>query len=102
MLQSRPSEYKDDRQLTAGYRLLGPQCTSKSAEFATALHMAQDMAVLTPSMQDRALLPSCEVVFGAAPPRDVRAAFRKFVVPDRQREDQRTVFEVAEMLGALD
>lgn len=73
----------------------GPQ--SKPAEFGTALLIAQELAVLTPSMQDRALLPSCEVVFGAFP-HEARAAFRKFM--PEQKEG--SVFEVAEVLGALD
>lgn len=58
------------------------------------------MAVLTPSMQDRALLPSCEVVLGGVPSREVRAAFRKYVVGAGQKEGE--MFEVAEVLGALD
>lgn len=58
--------------------------------------------MLTPSMQDRALLPSCEVVFGALP-REVRAAFRKFVpLPSEKNQTEGKLFEVAEVLGALD
>ena len=86
-----------DLKLTELRRTPGSQ--SKPADFATALHIAQELAVLTPSMQDRALLPSCEVVFGALP-REVRAAFRKFV-PEKGEEPGQ-VFEVADVLGALD
>lgn len=76
-----------------------PGSQSKPADFVTAVHIAQELAVLTPSMQDRALLPSCEVVFGSLP-RDARAAFRKFVpAKDGQKSE---VFDVAEVLGALD
>lgn len=56
------------------------------------------MAVLTPSMQDRALLPSCEVVLGGHPSREVRAAFRKYSPPKQEGK----MFEVAEVLSALD
>ncbi|ETN42117.1 uncharacterized protein HMPREF1541_04056 [Cyphellophora europaea CBS 101466] len=77
-----------------------PGSQAKAAEFSTALHIAQEIAVLTPSMQDRALLPSCEVVFGPLP-REVRAAFRKFV-PENGIDGEAKVFEVAEVLSALD
>jgi hypothetical protein len=75
-----------------------PGLQAKPADFATALHIAQELAVLTPSMQDRALLPSCEVVFGALP-REVRAAFRKFT--EGKSEEPGQVFEASEVLSAL-
>lgn len=55
--------------------------------------------MLTPSMQDRALLPSCEVVFGELPG-EVRAAFRKYI-PSVEGAPEGALFEVAEVLGAL-
>jgi hypothetical protein len=75
-----------------------PGVQSRAADFTTALHIAQEIAFLTPSMQDRSLLPSCEAVFGTLP-KEPRAAFRKFVVAD---ENNGQLFEVSEVLSALD
>jgi hypothetical protein len=75
-----------------------PGDQSRAADFTTALHIAQEIAFLTPSMQDRSLLPSCEAVFGTLP-KEVRAAFRKFVVADG---NDGQLFEVSEVLSALD
>jgi hypothetical protein len=77
-----------------------PGTSAKATDFVTALHIAQEMAVLTPSMQDRALLPSCEVVLGGHPPREARAAFRKYGVVESHSEGK--TWEVAEVLNALD
>ncbi|EXJ92314.1 hypothetical protein A1O3_00864 [Capronia epimyces CBS 606.96] len=49
----------------------------KPAEFVTAVQIAQEMAVLSPSVQDRPALPSCFVVLGDPPPH-VKAVFRKW------------------------
>ncbi|RMZ85645.1 hypothetical protein DV737_g610, partial [Chaetothyriales sp. CBS 132003] len=59
------------------YVIPGKPSPLKSADFVSALHIAQELAVLTPSMQGRPLLPSCQVAFGE-PPRDCQAAFRKW------------------------
>ena len=65
------------------------------------------MAVLTPSMQDRAILPSCEVVLSdasvadkSALPREIRAAFRRYVAWGGAQEAG--VWEVSEVLAMLD
>jgi len=39
--------------------------------------VAQEIALLTPSVQDRSLLPTCYVVLGD-PPADFKAMFRKW------------------------
>jgi hypothetical protein len=75
-----------------------PGAQSRAADFTTALNIAQEIAFLTPSMQDRSLLPSCDAVFGTVP-KEARAAFRKFVVADGQDGQ---LFEVSEVLSALD
>lgn len=85
---------------TLAHSIPGSKC--KPTDFVTALHIAQEMAVLTPSMQDRALLPSCEVVLAGCPPREVRAAFRKYTVRRAGAEGEGRVFEAAEVLSALD
>ncbi|KPI39079.1 uncharacterized protein AB675_4538 [Cyphellophora attinorum] len=77
-----------------------PGTSARATDFVTALHIAQEMAVLTPSMQDRALLPSCEVVLGGHPPREARAAFRKYGAVETHSEGK--TWEVAEVLSALD
>ena len=60
------------------------------------------MAVLAPSVQDRSLLPSSEVVFGE-PPRDFQAAFRKWTSGlnvDKGKDS--ACIDVAEVLRVLD
>jgi hypothetical protein len=67
----------------------------------SALHIAQEIAVLAPSVEDRSLLPSCEVVFGE-PPRDFRAAFRKWAPGlnvDTSKES--VLVDLAEVLRVL-
>ncbi|KAK5085285.1 hypothetical protein LTR05_004566 [Lithohypha guttulata] len=59
------------------YVILTRQCTSKAAEFVTALSIAQDIAMLSPAIQDRPVLPTCYVVAGNMP-NDVKACFRKW------------------------
>lgn len=71
-------------------------------EFVSALHIAQEIAVLSPSVEDRSLLPSCEVVFGE-PPRDFRVSFRKWIPGINVDTSQETFsVEVAEILRILD
>lgn len=70
-------------------------------EFVTALYVAQEVAVLSPSVQDRALLPSCEVVFGE-PPSDLKAAFRTWTPgANVDKNAESASFEVAEVLSIL-
>lgn len=65
------------------------------------MHIAQEIAVLSPSIQDRALLPSCEVVFGEPSP-DVKAAFRKWTpAMNVDKNAESASFEVAEVLSIL-
>ncbi|KAI1615746.1 hypothetical protein EDD36DRAFT_196112 [Exophiala viscosa] len=53
----------------------------KPAEFVTAIRVAEEIAVLAPSIQDRPVLPVCYVVLGD-PPQKVKDVFRKWR-PDR-------------------
>lgn len=57
-------------------RLVGGSA-KKPAEFVTAVQIAQEIAVLSPSVQDRPLLPACYVVMGD-PPDNIKSAFRKW------------------------
>ena len=43
----------------------------------TAVQVAQELAVLSPSVQDRPFLPTCYVVIGE-PPQNIKAIFRKW------------------------
>lgn len=53
------------------------ESAKKPAEFVTALQIAQEIAVLSPSVQDRPLLPACYLVMGA-PPQKIQSVFRKW------------------------
>lgn len=66
----------------------------KPAEFITAVHVAQEMAVLSPSLQDRPLLPTCHVLLGELPD-DVKSVFRKWT-PSRSPVQQQTILAPAE------
>lgn len=59
------------------YVVVTRQCSSKAAELVTALHLAQDLAMLSPATQDRPLLPTCYVIAGDLPS-DAKACFRKW------------------------
>ncbi|KEF52949.1 uncharacterized protein A1O9_10855 [Exophiala aquamarina CBS 119918] len=61
------------------YVIIGSSA-KKPAEFITALQIAQEIAVLCPSVQDRPLIPSCYVLLGE-PPQEVKAVFRKWSPP---------------------
>lgn len=63
------------------YIMVNSQCSSKAAEFVTAMYLAQDFAMLSPSIQDRPLLPRCYVAMGEPTP-DVKACFRRWSVID--------------------
>ncbi|KIV86664.1 hypothetical protein PV11_02261 [Exophiala sideris] len=62
------------------YVLVGA-AARKPAEFVTAIRVAEEIAVLAPSVQDRPVLPACYVVLGD-PPQTVKDVFRKWR-PDR-------------------
>jgi hypothetical protein len=65
------------------------------------LHIAQEIAVLAPSVEDRSLLPPSEVVFGE-PPLDFKAAFRKWTPGLNVDTSKETVrVDVAEVLRIL-
>lgn len=59
------------------YIIVTRNCLNKPAEFVTALYMAQDIAMLSPAIQDRPMVPACYVVAGDMPA-DVKACFRKW------------------------
>lgn len=63
------------------YALINNQCMSKGSELVTTMYLVQDFAMLSPSIQDRPLLPRCYVVIGEPTP-DVKACFRKWNVVD--------------------
>ncbi|KIV94095.1 hypothetical protein PV10_05250 [Exophiala mesophila] len=58
------------------YVIVG-QSARKPVEFITALQVAQEMAVLSPSVQDRPFLPTCHVISGDIPD-NIKATFRKW------------------------
>ncbi|RMD44999.1 hypothetical protein DV735_g129, partial [Chaetothyriales sp. CBS 134920] len=84
------------------YVLPGKPSPLKSADFVSVLHIAQELAVLTPSVQDRALLPSCRVAFGE-PPRDCQMAFRKWSPARRSGvgEQRSACFDIADVMNVL-
>jgi hypothetical protein len=53
------------------------ESAKKPAEFVTAVQISQEIAVLSPSVQDRPFLPTCYVVMGD-PPQPVKSIFRKW------------------------
>jgi hypothetical protein len=59
-----------------GVSLIG-KSAKKPAEFVTAVQIAQEIAVLSPSIQDRPVLPPCYVVMGDPPPQ-IKSVFRKW------------------------
>lgn len=59
------------------YVVVTRQCSSKAAELVTALHLAQEFAMLSPATQDRPLLPACYLVVGDLTA-DSKACFRKW------------------------
>lgn len=59
------------------YVILTRQSAAKAAEFVTALFLAQDIAMLSPAVQDRPVLPACYVVAGDMTD-DIKACFRKW------------------------
>lgn len=59
------------------YVVVTRQCSSKAAELVTALHLAQEFAMLSPATQNRPILPACHVVVGDLT-NDAKACFRKW------------------------
>lgn len=59
------------------HRFVGDEAKARHAEFTTALHLAQDISILAPSLQDRPLMPSCHIIFGD-PPKNFKDCFRKW------------------------
>lgn len=59
------------------YVIVTRHCTARAAEFITALHIAQDIAMLSPAIQDRPVVPTCYIVAGDMPS-DIKACFRKW------------------------
>ncbi|KAK5445258.1 hypothetical protein LTS15_010349 [Exophiala xenobiotica] len=81
------------------YVLVGASA-KKPAEFVTAVQVAQEIAVLAPSIQDRSLLPACYVVMGD-PPQKIKDVFRKWR-PDRTTASGEPLcVRVEEVLGDL-
>jgi hypothetical protein len=80
-------------------RIVGASA-KKPAEFVTAVQVAQEIAVLAPSIQDRPLLPACYVVMGD-PPQKIKDVFRKWR-PDRTTASGEPLcVRVEEVLGDL-
>ncbi|KIX92889.1 uncharacterized protein Z520_11365 [Fonsecaea multimorphosa CBS 102226] len=81
------------------YVLVGGSA-KKPAEFVTAVQVAQEIAVLSPSVQDRPLLPACYVVMGD-PPENIKSVFRKWK-PDRSASrDEQVCVRVEEVIQEL-
>ena len=69
---------------TFGSRIVGERCSSRSADFASALVFAQEYGILAVSVQDRPFLPKSSVVLNGLPVECV-SAFRKW----EDRRDER-------------
>lgn len=72
----------------------------KPAEFITALQIAQEIAVLGPSVQDRPLIPSCYVLLGD-PPQEVKTIFRKWSPSKASLDGNRVCVRLEEVAQAL-
>ncbi|KAL2436923.1 hypothetical protein ABEF94_015498 [Exophiala dermatitidis] len=81
------------------YVLVGASA-KKPSEFVTALHIAQEMAVLSPSVQDRPVLPSCFVVFGE-PPQHIKSVFRKWTPARTSPQTGQICVRVEEVMQEL-
>ena len=66
----------------------------------TALQIAQEIAVLSPSVQDRPVLPACYVVMGD-PPRDVKAVFRKWRPVQSPPQKEQLCVRIEEVMQEL-
>ncbi|KIW18677.1 hypothetical protein PV08_02966 [Exophiala spinifera] len=81
------------------YVLVGAMAR-KPAEFVTAVQVAEEMAVLAPSIQDRPVLPTCHVVMGD-PPQNVKNIFRKWRTPRTAGPSESLCVPVADVLQDL-
>ncbi|OQU99007.1 hypothetical protein CLAIMM_04712 [Cladophialophora immunda] len=81
------------------YVLVGGSA-KKPAEFVTAVQVAQEIAVLSPSVQDRPLLPSCYVVMGD-PPENIKSVFRKWRPERSASRDEQVCVRVDEVIQEL-
>lgn len=82
------------------YVLVNKGCTKRESEFISAVQLAQELAMLSPSIQDRALLPTCYVAFGE-PARDIRVGFRKWTPTSKEDSDSLCV-RLEEVMEVLD
>ncbi|EXJ55444.1 hypothetical protein A1O7_08371 [Cladophialophora yegresii CBS 114405] len=81
------------------YVLIG-SFAKKPAEFVTAVQVAQEIAVLSSSVQDRPLLPSCYVVMGE-PPQHIKSIFRKWTSQKSSRPAEQSCLRVEEVVQEL-
>ncbi|OAG41501.1 hypothetical protein AYO21_04203 [Fonsecaea monophora] len=81
------------------YVLVGASA-KKPAEFVTAVQVAQEIAVLSPSVQDRPLLPACYVVMGD-PPENIKSVFRKWRSERSASPDDQLCVRVEEVIQEL-
>ncbi|OAP64790.1 hypothetical protein AYL99_00762 [Fonsecaea erecta] len=81
------------------YVLVGGSA-KKPAEFVTAVQVAQEIAVLSPSVQDRPLLPACYVVMGD-PPENIKSVFRKWKPERSASRDEPVCIRVEEVIQEL-
>ncbi|EXJ75222.1 uncharacterized protein A1O5_01918 [Cladophialophora psammophila CBS 110553] len=82
------------------YVLVGGSA-KKPAEFMTAVQVAQEIAVLSPSVQDRPLLPACYVVMGD-PPQSIKSVFRKWRPERPNGRDEQVCVRVEEVIQELE
>ena len=80
-------------------RLVGA-AARKPAEFVTAIRVAEEIAVLAPSIQDRPVLPACYVVLGD-PPQKVKDVFRKWRLDRTATQVEPLCVRVDEVLHEL-
>jgi hypothetical protein len=91
--------FLDDANLSLCDSLVGASA-QKPAEFVTAVQVAQEIAVLSPSVQDRPLLPACYVVLGE-PPQKVQSVFRKWTTPRTTPQPAQLCVRVEEVMQEL-
>ncbi len=72
----------------------------KPAEFVTAVQVAQEIAVLSPSVQDRPVLPAAYVVIGH-PPQHFKSVFRKWKPQRSTPQAEKMCVRVEEVVQQL-
>ncbi|KAJ9613262.1 hypothetical protein H2200_003204 [Cladophialophora chaetospira] len=82
------------------YVLIG-KSAKKPAELVTAVQIAQELAVLSPSVQDRPLLPPCYVVIGD-PPQHIKSMFRKWKPQRSTPQGEQLCVRVEEVVQQLE